>query len=280
VPALKHGTASTYTNRGCRCEKCRQAAREARQSWVRSLQNRKFADVPHGTPSGYRNWGCRCDRCTTARRDEERRDRLRAGISSADMTAVAEALLDREITSTAQQRARGDQRTDRRRLASFLMITARHATGPADFALLADAVIPDQFRRSAEELAVLYERLLSADHEADPEEILKQAWEELQPGLRHQEEIFLVAQSALASSAADLQDAYREAMIAAASACVEAGGSISANTLVPLAPEQFPELAGAAIQCLKHRLEGIGYEPSVIPSRKRSRVRVYRLLQD
>jgi hypothetical protein len=72
-----HGTASSYNNLGCRCDACRAAASAARQSWVRSLQNRKFADVPHGTPSGYRNWGCRCDRCTLVRASEAREQQRR-----------------------------------------------------------------------------------------------------------------------------------------------------------------------------------------------------------
>jgi len=196
------------------------------------------------------------------------------------MTAVAESLLDREISSTAQQRAEGDQRTDRRRLGAFLTIIARHAADAADFALLADAVIPEQFRQSADGLAALYQRLLDADHEPDPGEILAQAWEELLPGLQHKEDLFQRARITLASLAADLRECYREALAAAATAYVEAGGLLSANTLVPLTPEQFPELPGAVIQHLKWRLEGEGYEPSVIPSRKRSKVRIYRLRQD
>jgi hypothetical protein len=67
-----HGTASSYNNLGCRCTDCRAAASAARATWVRSLQNRKFADVPHGTPSGYRNWGCRCEQCTLVRAAEAR----------------------------------------------------------------------------------------------------------------------------------------------------------------------------------------------------------------
>ena len=67
-----HGTASSYNNLGCRCDECRAAASAARATWVRSLQNRQFADVPHGTPSGYRNWGCRCEQCTLVRAAEAR----------------------------------------------------------------------------------------------------------------------------------------------------------------------------------------------------------------
>ncbi|MGH3273945.1 MAG: hypothetical protein ACRDNZ_06410 [Streptosporangiaceae bacterium] len=67
-----HGTASSYSNLGCRCDDCRAAASAARATWVRSLQDRQFADVPHGTPSGYRNWGCRCGECTRIRTTEAR----------------------------------------------------------------------------------------------------------------------------------------------------------------------------------------------------------------
>lgn len=76
-----HGTASSYNNLGCRCDDCRAAASAARATWVQSLQDRKFADVPHGTPSGYRNWGCRCERCTVGRaaeaREQQRKKRAR-----------------------------------------------------------------------------------------------------------------------------------------------------------------------------------------------------------
>jgi hypothetical protein len=77
-----HGTASSYNNLGCRCDDCRAAASAARATWVQSLQDRKFADVPHGTPSGYRNWGCRCERCTVGRaaeaREQQRKKRARS----------------------------------------------------------------------------------------------------------------------------------------------------------------------------------------------------------
>jgi hypothetical protein len=81
--ARNHGTASTYNNLGCRCDACRAAASAARQAWVRSLQNRRFADVPHGTPSGYRNWGCRCERCTLVRAAEAREQQRRKRAQSA-----------------------------------------------------------------------------------------------------------------------------------------------------------------------------------------------------
>jgi hypothetical protein len=78
-----HGTASSYNNLGCRCADCRAAASAARATWVRSLQNRQFADVPHGTPSGYRNWGCRCEQCTLVRaaeaRERQRKKRAKTG---------------------------------------------------------------------------------------------------------------------------------------------------------------------------------------------------------
>ncbi|MGO9163939.1 MAG: hypothetical protein ACLP7J_25185 [Streptosporangiaceae bacterium] len=76
-----HGTASAYNNYGCRCEECRAAATAARRSWVSSLQDRQFAEVPHGTASGYRNWGCRCEHCSSARAAEAREQRRRRAAS-------------------------------------------------------------------------------------------------------------------------------------------------------------------------------------------------------
>lgn len=69
---LRHGTAASYNNLGCRCGECRTAASTARRQWVASLQGRQFDEVPHGTATGYRNWGCRCERCTAARAAEGR----------------------------------------------------------------------------------------------------------------------------------------------------------------------------------------------------------------
>lgn len=69
---IPHGSASSYNNRGCRCDACRAAASAARAQWVASLGDRLFDEVPHGTPTGYRNWGCRCDACKACRSAEAR----------------------------------------------------------------------------------------------------------------------------------------------------------------------------------------------------------------
>lgn len=62
-----HGTAAKYSA-GCRCEDCREAAREAER--LRSAGNVR-TKAPHGDPQRYRN-GCRCDDCTLASRRHRR----------------------------------------------------------------------------------------------------------------------------------------------------------------------------------------------------------------
>lgn len=71
---MKHGSYSTYTNKGCRCDACKEAARE----YARDLKRRKEQDgqvrslrpvAVHGTYSMYTHAGCRCDLCSQARRD-------------------------------------------------------------------------------------------------------------------------------------------------------------------------------------------------------------------
>ena len=63
-----HGTYAGYTY-GCRCEKCRAAAREHRLAF-RARESDRFEDDGwryHGTITGY-TYGCRCDRCRAAGR--------------------------------------------------------------------------------------------------------------------------------------------------------------------------------------------------------------------
>ncbi len=56
-----------YTNHGCRCDICKQAA----VNYVRNRRSaRRAVPVPehvHGTDNGYTNYACRCDRCKLAR---------------------------------------------------------------------------------------------------------------------------------------------------------------------------------------------------------------------
>lgn len=82
--SFTHGTYDAYNNHGCRCEECKRAAREYRQSMMtdcpggcgRKVHGRYRPDrlcrscvkkkpLIHGTESGYQK-GCRCDRCRAA----------------------------------------------------------------------------------------------------------------------------------------------------------------------------------------------------------------------
>lgn len=78
-PGAPHGTASGYSNYGCRCRACtgewtaatrrRRAERVARYlardpvtgAWVTTAPG-----VVHGLPATYQNWACRCDACRRA----------------------------------------------------------------------------------------------------------------------------------------------------------------------------------------------------------------------
>lgn len=67
-----HGSASTYTNWGCRCAPCRVAHNELCAEMKRSRIERLRTDsavVEHGKASTYNNWGCRCKSCRLAYRD-------------------------------------------------------------------------------------------------------------------------------------------------------------------------------------------------------------------
>lgn len=63
---IKHGSASTYVNYGCRCDDCKEGARQ-------KIRERKAAITPddprHGTAGFYTNHGCRCDECREAVRE-------------------------------------------------------------------------------------------------------------------------------------------------------------------------------------------------------------------
>jgi hypothetical protein len=66
---LQHGKIGTYTNRRCRCDKCR-AAWTAYCMDLRRRRREKaesgLISVPHGTDGGYGNYHCRCFRCRLA----------------------------------------------------------------------------------------------------------------------------------------------------------------------------------------------------------------------
>ncbi len=59
-----HGTLSSYINRRCRCDPCREASAAYRRAWKARKVPAK--QVPHGTTNGYDNYLCRCDECRAA----------------------------------------------------------------------------------------------------------------------------------------------------------------------------------------------------------------------
>lgn len=63
IDELKHGLPSTYTNKRCRCDLCKEAIREYNKSRRQGLSPE---DPRHGTPGGYSNHGCRCLECKSA----------------------------------------------------------------------------------------------------------------------------------------------------------------------------------------------------------------------
>jgi hypothetical protein len=69
MTADDHGSASTYSNHGCRCDLCRGAwtdyLYEVRRT--RTLRLQKDPSLAtHGKYTTYTNWGCRCDLCRAA----------------------------------------------------------------------------------------------------------------------------------------------------------------------------------------------------------------------
>jgi hypothetical protein len=62
----RHGTVNAYTYHGCRCDRCKEANREATAA---ARDRRQKAGVPpeaHGTVNAYSNYRCRCAECTVA----------------------------------------------------------------------------------------------------------------------------------------------------------------------------------------------------------------------
>ncbi len=73
-PVLKHGSITSYTTHGCRCDACREALRVyTRDIRAARLARRTVRDgrpyaledangnlLPHGVPSTYQNWGGAC----------------------------------------------------------------------------------------------------------------------------------------------------------------------------------------------------------------------------
>lgn len=75
---MTHGTRYAYMRYGCRCDDCRNAAREYRTEWNRAhgIPEKKRGRTC-GTISCYVHAGCRCEDCRRAARDKKRRERLR-----------------------------------------------------------------------------------------------------------------------------------------------------------------------------------------------------------
>lgn len=68
--APAHGTHYRYS-RGCRCDECKESAREERR------QRYERGPKIHGTASAYFNYGCRCDECKKAGAIQNRVTRLK-----------------------------------------------------------------------------------------------------------------------------------------------------------------------------------------------------------
>lgn len=71
APGALHGSVTTYTNRGCRCEPCTVAKREIGRAERktrrrRTAENGGVAPVAKHGPNTYANWRCRCETCVSA----------------------------------------------------------------------------------------------------------------------------------------------------------------------------------------------------------------------
>ena len=64
---MEHGKYSTYVNKSCRCDECKQAARDYRARLT--ARGLPADDDRHGTRNGYTNYGCRCAPCRIAMSD-------------------------------------------------------------------------------------------------------------------------------------------------------------------------------------------------------------------
>lgn len=82
IPDEAHGKPSTYSDRGCRCRRCKTAYR----AWSKTRPARlpkaavDVADMPdsdHGTWRGYTRWKCKCEPCRQAGRDHRDAKKLK-----------------------------------------------------------------------------------------------------------------------------------------------------------------------------------------------------------
>lgn len=75
-----HGSPSTYSYHGCRCDACRAAwAADCRQRRLYRTASDLPPGVKHGLPNTYTNYGCRCPPCGDAHYDSYRDYRSRRG---------------------------------------------------------------------------------------------------------------------------------------------------------------------------------------------------------
>ena len=86
ISKIKHGSASTYVNYGCRCDDCKEKMRQ-------TVRDRKAAITPddprHGTAGFYSNHGCRCDECREAVRQANADRRAAFAQAMAEQDACA-----------------------------------------------------------------------------------------------------------------------------------------------------------------------------------------------
>lgn len=75
IPEDAHGKPSTYSDRNCRCRRCKVAYRE----WTSTRRKRATKAQPdialmpaeeHGTLRGYKRWACKCEPCREAGRQD------------------------------------------------------------------------------------------------------------------------------------------------------------------------------------------------------------------
>ena len=69
MSADDHGSASTYSNHGCRCDLCKRAWADLVQrlrSNREALAPETRTDIMHGRAATYTNHRCRCDACRIA----------------------------------------------------------------------------------------------------------------------------------------------------------------------------------------------------------------------
>lgn len=86
----RHGTHNGYTNWGCRCTACREAANSAARGRVRIRTATPLDEnsSAHGTRTGYGIHKCRCNLCRTARRDYDIRRNY--GLTPSEYLALLE----------------------------------------------------------------------------------------------------------------------------------------------------------------------------------------------